>query len=94
MGLAPGAKVELICPPDYGYGEQGRDNVPPNTTLLFSLEVIKISQLDPKKLEPQASISKIEFDVKVTKEGRGPKAQKGDRVYTHYIGTLGNGKEV
>jgi FKBP-type peptidyl-prolyl cis-trans isomerase len=37
-----GEKAIITCPPDYGYGAQGVGNglIPPNSTLIFEVEVL------------------------------------------------------
>ena len=43
VGLKKGAKAELVCPPDYAYGSRSMGKViKPNSTLLFSIEVVEI----------------------------------------------------
>lgn len=39
MYLRPGGKAFLICPPQLGYGEHDLDDIPPNSILVFELEV-------------------------------------------------------
>jgi len=37
-----GSKVKLVIPPDLGYGSQGTSNIPPNSTLIFDIELISM----------------------------------------------------
>ena len=38
-GMKPGGRRKLILPPGLGYGAEGRENVPPNTVLVFDVEL-------------------------------------------------------
>ena len=44
VGLAKGAKAKLVCPPDYAYGSRKMGKIPPNSPLLFSIEVVDIEK--------------------------------------------------
>jgi len=42
-GLSKGTKADLICPPDYAYGNRAMGSIiPANSPLLFSIEVVDI----------------------------------------------------
>ena len=77
LGMRPGGKRQLTIPADMGYGAEGAgDDIPPNSTLLFDIEVMDIHK-------PQ---------VKILKEGTGPGAKAGDTVALHYTGTVNGKK--
>lgn len=44
--MKEGSKWELYIPADLAYGEQGRRNIPPNSTLLFEIELLEVVKLN------------------------------------------------
>jgi len=39
-----GGKRLIIVAPDYGYGEQGVGTIPPNSTLIFEVELLDVEK--------------------------------------------------
>ena len=42
-----GSKWELVIPPSLAYGDRGRQGMPPNSTLVFEVELLKINEKKP-----------------------------------------------
>jgi FKBP-type peptidyl-prolyl cis-trans isomerase FklB len=42
LELKPGAKAFLVAPPHLGYGDRQLDDIPPNSILVFEMEIHKV----------------------------------------------------
>jgi peptidylprolyl isomerase len=72
-GMKVGGKRTLIIEPEMGYGADGRPPViPPNSTLVFDVEIVDIPKVD----------------VEILAEGSGPVVEAGDNISVDYTGWL------
>jgi FKBP-type peptidyl-prolyl cis-trans isomerase len=42
QGMKVGEKRQLVIPPDIAYGAEGRSGIPPNSTLVFDVELVEL----------------------------------------------------
>ena len=96
MYLEKGTKARLTIPPDLAYGSRDLGVIPPNSTLVFEVEMIDIK----KSIKPEPfSVTgidtlKLESGLKIimVKEGDGKKPVAGNNVSVHYSGYFTDGK--
>jgi FKBP-type peptidyl-prolyl cis-trans isomerase len=44
QGMQVGGERQLVIPPELGYGASGQGPIPPNSTLIFEIEVLEIQK--------------------------------------------------
>ena len=93
--LHKGEKATLIIPSELGYGSRDMGTIPPNSTLIFEVELVDI--LEEVKIEPfdikEKGSSKTESGLEfiLVEAGNGKKAGPGYTVTVNYTGYLEDG---
>ena len=100
-GMKVGGKRKLVIPSKLGYAERRAGKIPPNSTLVFTIELLAVTPPLPPPQPLTAfegkplSTKKLEKSLIVAdyKLGDGPEAKATDTVSVHYHGTLKDGTE-
>lgn len=88
MGLCYGDERSLRIHSDLAYGEEGlKDRVPPNSTVIYDVEVLSIERKEQKRVGLHMN-QFLKFEDTNVVEDCGMKVEEWDRIRWHYIGTL------
>ena len=94
--LHEGDKAILTIPPELGYGAQDLGIIPPQSTLIFEIDLLEVVQASSYEPLNTAGLDTLELDsglkIIIAKIGKGPKATFGRQVVAHYTGYLPDGK--
>lgn len=101
--LEVGGRTQFKLPPELGLGEQGSgDIIPPNSTLIFEMELLDVSDPPPPPTPgpPPTSVEESEFTetesglrYAILEEGDGESPVAGQTVVVHYRGWLEDGTQ-
>lgn len=99
-GMREGGVRYLRVAPSMGYGATAYTMIPPNSTLIFRVELVS-SEVDPEVAErmdffPDTASLKFENGSEglryvVVKQGEGEPAKSGEKAVVHYTGWMVNG---
>ena len=95
-GMKVGGKRRIHVPAALGYGPRGRGKIPPDSDLVFTVELLAVTGLPAGESDYKGKglgTEKRADGLEITSfaKGKGPKADMGDEVYVHYIGKLDDG---
>jgi peptidylprolyl isomerase len=95
--LHVGDKARFTIPSNLGYGERGAGAIPPNSTLIFDVELLESKDpfvpvpYDVKGKDTVKTASGLQM-IKILSNNEGTKAENGKNVEVHYTGYLTDGK--
>ncbi|MFE5844670.1 FKBP-type peptidyl-prolyl cis-trans isomerase [Streptomyces niveus] len=73
-GQKVGSRVELVIPPDLGYGAQGQGDIKPNATLVFVVDILKATQVPTTAKGTEVAQDNADLPkVGVNADGKAPK---------------------
>ena len=63
--MKKGAKVEIICPAQLGYGSVAKPGIPPNSPLLLSVQIVEVeNNFQAKKKKEREDKANAELNEK------------------------------
>lgn len=92
--LQEGDKATLRIPPALAYGDQARGMIPANSTLIFDVELLKVTEgVKPYDVKGKDTL-KTESGIKyiIVKENKAGETTNGKRVTINYSGFLKEGR--
>lgn len=78
-GMREGGIRRLTIPPRLAFGTSNINGVPPNSTVIFDVELLRVDHPDSLAIED-------------LQQGQGPLVEMGDTLTVNYIGYLGSGQ--
>jgi len=94
--MPTGSKFKFTIPPELAYGERKAGSIPPNSTLIFEVELFSIEKafIDTDfNLPGKEEVTESGLRMIIHKEGSGDLAKSGQTVFVHYTGLLETGKK-
>jgi peptidylprolyl isomerase len=74
VGQKVGSRVQLVIPPDLGYGAQGQGDIKPNATLVFVVDVLKATQIPASAKGTEVAQDNVDLPkVGTNTDGKAPK---------------------
>ena len=90
-GMKEGGRRLMVCPPDLAFGERGTRGIPPNSTIVMDVELVRVVlKMTPTRPEDEVETpSGLKYvDIKV---GDGDSPEPDGQVTVHHTGWLEDG---
>lgn len=91
VGQKVGSRVQLVIPPELGYGEKGQGDIKPNATLVFVVDVVKATQIPASAKGTEVAQDNIDLPKVGTKtDGKAPsvtipKSDPPKKLVSNYV---------
>ncbi|MET9478133.1 FKBP-type peptidyl-prolyl cis-trans isomerase [Streptomyces sp. NPDC002922] len=73
LGQKVGSRVQLVIPPDLGYGPQGQNGIKPNATLVFVVDILKATQIPTSAKGTEVAQDNVDLPkVGTNTDGKAP----------------------
>ncbi|WP_424860727.1 FKBP-type peptidyl-prolyl cis-trans isomerase [Streptomyces sp. MMS24-I29] len=74
VGKKVGSRVQLVIPPDLGYGARGQGDIKPNSTLVFVVDILKATQIPASAKGTEVAQNDADLPkVGTNTDGKAPK---------------------
>lgn len=94
--LRKGDIARITIPPQMAYGDRDLGIIPPNSTLIFDVELVEVTPVSKPEPFQVAGLDTTTYEsglkMIVVKKGQGLTATAGDKVSVHYSGYFTDGR--
>ncbi|MEU9759398.1 FKBP-type peptidyl-prolyl cis-trans isomerase [Streptomyces sp. NPDC047985] len=74
VGKKVGSRVQLVIPPELGYGAQGQGDIKPNSTLVFVVDILKATKIPASAKGTEVAQDNVDLPkVGTNTDGKAPK---------------------
>ncbi|MFE7793175.1 FKBP-type peptidyl-prolyl cis-trans isomerase [Streptomyces sp. NPDC057460] len=81
LGQKVGSRVELVIPPDLGYGPQGQGDIKPNATLVFVVDILKATQIPTSAKGTEVAQDNVDLPkVGTNTDGKAPSVKVPEKT--------------
>lgn len=90
-GMKAGGERVLVIPPDLGYGEQATGSIPPNSTLIFLVQMLSIEEPPSPAAVEEYQTTENGVEYAILEAGEGDEVASGDIITFGFKAWLDDG---